>query len=535
MENQPSIKDLLQDYVEVAWRRKLCWLPFPFLAAFVVYYVFSLPPVYESEGTLLVEDQNIPQELIRTTVTSYAAEQMQVIRQQLESTENVSRIIEAFGLYPEAKGVDADPVLLAQRFRNNMNVDTINADILDPQGGRRRTVSIAFRVSFRDHSPELAQAVADELITLFLERNAYNRAREAEQTHTFLREEAETVKERVVILEDRIAEFKGEHAGSLPELLEYNLGIISSSEERIRDNQASVDNLTEQEQLLAIELRGMDPYTGLAVGVETPVKGNGGPVTASSLLAQRRAELSQMSIRYSTSHPTIISLQSEIETLETKIREESGSLSGAANVADLQSPAYLNLRYRMGAIERDIKNLVEENRSLKAQIEEHQKRVANTYVVEREYEDLQREYDATAARYDQLRNAQYEAQVAQSLEEKNQVESLIVLEAPIVPRTAVGPERKKYLVLGFGFAGAMCIGLAILFEFFDERVRGVRGYERLLGQAPIGVVPMIVTAEDKDRLHRERRKIILLAMLAVVLVAVLVGAQLFFVDLRTLV
>ena len=57
----------------------------------------------------------------------------------------------------------------------------------------------------------------------------------------------------------------------------------------------------------------------------------------------------------------------------------------------------------MGAIERDIKNLVEENRSLKAQIEEHQKRVANTYVVEREYEDLQREYDATAARYDQLR------------------------------------------------------------------------------------------------------------------------------------
>lgn len=518
LEQQPDLRVVLRQYLDIVQRRWKCFIPFPFLAAIAIYYALSLPPIYSSEGVILVEDQNIPEDLIRTTVTSYAAQQMEILRQRVSSSRNVLRMIDEHGLYSSSEETDAesspDPDRLVELFRTNMGMEAIEADIQD-QAGRRRTVSIAFRVWFQDESPQRARDVANELVQLFLDGNLEDRVDDAAKTSVFLTTEADAIQVKLVELNDRLAVFKSEYADSLPELLEHNLQSIDDAEERRRENSIAIDNLIEQEQLLSIELRSVDPYTGGAVG-------SGSAVSPAALLAQKRAQLAQDIGRYSDSHPDMQSLRREISRLEADLASgvSSGGSSNLVLDEDLLSPVYLDLRYRVGSIERDIGNLREDNRRLDRLVADYNQRVANTYIVEREYEELQREVLANEERYEQLRGAQYEAEVAQNLEINEQAESLQVLERPGVPAIPVGPERPKIMLLGLGLVGAFCFGLAMIYEFLDERVRGLRSFESLIGQPPLIAVRQIRTPSEALRKRRLKKALVVGGVL---LLVILVG------------
>jgi succinoglycan biosynthesis transport protein ExoP len=84
----------IKDYLEIARRR---WLYFvaPFLLIFAISIVVAilLPPVYRSSGTILIESQQIPDELIRSTVTGYADERIQVIQQLVMTRDNLLALL----------------------------------------------------------------------------------------------------------------------------------------------------------------------------------------------------------------------------------------------------------------------------------------------------------------------------------------------------------------------------------------------------------------------------------------------------------
>ena len=60
----------LQDYIAFLRRRKwfivVPWLVILCIASVVAYI---LPPVYQSKATILIESQQVPEDLVRTTVT----------------------------------------------------------------------------------------------------------------------------------------------------------------------------------------------------------------------------------------------------------------------------------------------------------------------------------------------------------------------------------------------------------------------------------------------------------------------------------
>ena len=58
-----------------------------------------LPPTFRSTGTILIEQQEIPTDLVRSTVTSYADERVQIISQRVMTTQNLLEIIRRYDLY----------------------------------------------------------------------------------------------------------------------------------------------------------------------------------------------------------------------------------------------------------------------------------------------------------------------------------------------------------------------------------------------------------------------------------------------------
>ena len=80
---EEQTKDL-KDYFSILRRRKkqiLTTVGVLLLASVLV--AFLLPPVYRSTATILIEEQEIPPELVRSTITSYADQRLQVISQQV--------------------------------------------------------------------------------------------------------------------------------------------------------------------------------------------------------------------------------------------------------------------------------------------------------------------------------------------------------------------------------------------------------------------------------------------------------------------
>src|SRR5579863_10452459 len=71
-----------------------------------------LPPTYQSTATILIEQQEIPQELVRSVITSFADQRVQVISQRVMTTQNLLQLIDRYNLYPKIRAKEPREVLL---------------------------------------------------------------------------------------------------------------------------------------------------------------------------------------------------------------------------------------------------------------------------------------------------------------------------------------------------------------------------------------------------------------------------------------
>src|SRR5690349_19329394 len=105
------------------------WLYFllPFVAVVVggVGVALLLPPTYLAEGKVLVQSQQIPSELVRSTVTSAAQERIQVIQQRTMTRENLIAIADKFKLFPDKRAL-MSPTELVDAVKKNTKIAPVD-------------------------------------------------------------------------------------------------------------------------------------------------------------------------------------------------------------------------------------------------------------------------------------------------------------------------------------------------------------------------------------------------------------------------
>ncbi len=131
----------------------------------------------------------MPDELIQSTVTSFAAQRIQLISQRVMTRTNLVEIMDKYGLYKDERRRETIEEVLEQ-MREDISVDMITAEVVDPRTGRPAEATIAFTLGFKSESPVLAQKVAGEMTTLYLSENLKTRTEGAAETYDFLTAEA---------------------------------------------------------------------------------------------------------------------------------------------------------------------------------------------------------------------------------------------------------------------------------------------------------------------------------------------------------
>ena len=194
--------------------------------------VMLLPAVYRSQATILVESQQIPSDLVQSTVTALADERLQVIQQKTISRDNVLALAKKFQLFQDKTNLS--PTELADLVRDRVQIAPVNVARTGRRVQNDRLV-IAFTVSYEDESPQRAAGVANELVTTILSADAAARVTQAADTSRFLDEESKRLAATLVAVESEISTFRQENSKALPEKLQFNMSVNERLEKDITD------------------------------------------------------------------------------------------------------------------------------------------------------------------------------------------------------------------------------------------------------------------------------------------------------------
>ena len=133
---EEETKDLRDYFTAFRCRKKqvLTTVVILFLISMVV--AAMLPSVYRSTATILIEQQEMPPDLVRSTISSYADQRIQVISQQVMTRANLMQIVDKYKLYIGYRRTHTNEETL-ERLRKDIKLDIVKADVIDQRSGSK--------------------------------------------------------------------------------------------------------------------------------------------------------------------------------------------------------------------------------------------------------------------------------------------------------------------------------------------------------------------------------------------------------------
>ena len=570
MEFEEENSKSLQDYLDILRRRKWPML----LIAVVLFLIFVvaalvLPPVYRSTATILIEEQDIPRELVQSTVTSYAAQRIEIINREVMTRSNLLKLIERHNLYADERGKVPVETIIG-KMRKAVTLDMVSAEVIDPRSGRPTQATIAFTLSFDSGNPSVAQRVANDLVSLYLSENIKRRTRQAAETTEFLAMEADKLGRHLAEIEAKIADFKAHNVGALPEFSQMNMKLAERSRREISDIDRQLRSLKERQYYLEGQLVLVKPnapivstdgrmvlddserlrmlrseyarvsakygpthpdvkrlsreIAALEQGVGTP----GGLDPREEELHRLRADYTAARNKYSEQHPDVIKLQRRIANIESDLRSsppqrQSGGWGGSP--ASANNPAFIALQSQLKAVSSEIASLQVQRNGLKAQIAKYEKSLMQSPEIEREYTSLMRDKESTIQRQQEINQKLMAARLSQELEKESKAERFSLIEPALLPERPIKPNRFAIIFLGLVFSVAAGIGYAAIAETMNKGIFGRHQLATVLKEPPLSVIPYIETEQDFQR--QRKIKIIVASSIAI-------GALMFIVAVHVL-
>ncbi len=469
----------------------------------------SLPAIYSADAKILVESQQIPDSLVKSTVTALASERLQIIQQRVLTRDNLLTMVDKFSLF--AKRPNLSRTEIVDVMRDRITFQPIDFQLSSSK--RNDKLTTAFAIQFDYEDPVLVEKVTNELVKFILEEDVRARSSRASDTTKFLQREAQRLSNDLNVVQSQIAEFKLQNTETLPEKLGFNMSLLERTERSIGDLQKELANNDEQQRLIKLEANFKASNGGLS------------PAEADQSIAKKLAEAKLAYDLRKTSlaptHPEMRMLRDAIKVLEKQLNETPVAPQKEVVASPLQNAEAQLFQAKIDALveahkitEAQLAKHKEDAEKLRAVIVKTPESGAVLSVLERKEAALQKDFDAMGDKYSQ-------AQLGERLEQDQQAEKFQVIEQPVQPQSPSKPKRIPLLAAVFGLALAAGGAVSGGAEFLDKTLRREADIISQLKQRPIVIIPYIQT---KSESRRRWLKLFLIFVAWLVLIAVVLLA-----------
>lgn len=515
----PAAPDLIQ-----MAKRRLGWLFLPPLATTFAALLYSstVPNVYQSDMLIAIDPQRVPDAFVRSTVTLSTDLRMDAIEVQVMSRTNLERMIAEFDLYPElrSKGPLEDVV---STMRSNVEVQLERGR----PGPRGLEPSNAFHVRFTYTDPLIAARVTQRLGSLFVEQNRSDRRGLAESTNSFLEEQLEEARKSLEVQERRLEAFRERHGNAMPTQMQSNMQAITSAQMQAQSLVESMARDRDRKLMLERLYReaATEPAPVVAPATTNTAAGPAG-ATVPEQLAAAKSALASLELRYRPEHPDVVRAKRLVAELETKAAASQGTDTRGADTAtaaigSMTPERREQLRQMLAEIEsldRQMAFKDSEERRIRGEISEYQRRIEAVPGLESEWAALTRDYDTQQAAYKELLTKSGNAKLSVDLEQEQIGETFRIVDPAGVPVQPLSSLRLQINAGGLALGLLFGLSVAALLEFRDSSFRSDRDVMEVLGLPVLATAPYIESAND--RVARRRRTV----QLAVFSLVLFVGA-----------
>jgi polysaccharide biosynthesis transport protein len=309
-------------------------------------------------------------------------------------------------------------------------------------------------INYKSPDPKYASAMANAYAQAYIDVSLELRVDPAKQYGKFFEARSKQMREKVEQARAKLTAFQ------------RTKGIVGA-DERLDVENARLNELSSQ-------------YVALqAVGAETASRQAQARKTADQMqetlnnalisnlridLSRQDARLKELSERLGESHPTVIEIKASIAELNTRIGEETSRVSGGATVSNNINQVRLD----------QLKASLESQRTKVLKLKESRDELA---VLAADVDSAQRAFDGVNARANQT-----------ELESRSTQTNLYVLNPASEPTQPSSPRTTLNMMLSLFVGTLLAVGVALLKELFDRRVRSAAELVQGLDLPLLGVL-----------------------------------------------
>lgn len=438
-------------YLNIAWRRKwLMLVPLVIGLGVSAGMVGRLPKVYLASTTILVTPQQVPSDLVRTTVTTQVTDSISSLTVQVLSRTYLEKVVREFG-YVNDTATDQEIEVACRRLARNVDVHY-----------DRREVTW-FKILVEDGDPQRAAGVANRLAELFTEQNSQRRTEEATDT---LREVERWLAEKKTFLdkkESAVAEFKRLYPWELAESMAANLRLLETRNAQLIGHNTEIRSLEDRLGELRLQVQSQE-----ALDAMTDPDKVTDPALRQLLLLE--TELADLLVRYTESNPAVKRKRAEIDAHVarhpslTQVESEEGEDTRV-------SLGLLGIQSEIVKIENEIEREKESRKRTQTSINELTRRIDNMPKRQAELLALTRDLGSIQADYNELLKKRENARRAEEMEAARRGEQFRVQDVAQTPRVPYKPRTQMILI--YGALAGLGLGLSVVagLELLDQTIR----------------------------------------------------------------
>lgn len=309
-------------------------------------------------------------------------------------------------------------------------------------------------ISFTAADPQFAATMANAFASAYQTAAVDLKIAPAQKASSFLNAQLKDLRSNFESAQRKLTAYQQEHN-------------IDDADNRLGVETARMNELSSQ--LVAVQGQLIDASSreGAArrnAGASPDVMNNGLIAGLRSSVAAAETKFAEVSQRLSTNHPQYQSAKSEVDQARANLNRQIGLASSSiSSNADIQRKREADLQAALAEQRKKVMELNVARDELKLLVNEVQA--------------AQRAYEAASNRYTQT-----------SLESRSTQSDVAILNEAVAPMTPSSPNVKLLALLAVFFGSMLGLGLAIIAEIMDRRVRSTHDLVEVLNVPVLGVL-----------------------------------------------
>jgi polysaccharide biosynthesis transport protein len=326
-------------------------------------------------------------------------------------------------------------------------------------------------VTYKSPSPQVAATMANAFVKAYLATTLDLRVEPARQYAGYFDQQAKNALDKLEAARMKLSAYEREHG-------------ILATDERMDIETARLGELSSQlvaVQALASESGSRQGQAARGADTLPEVLSNGVVSQLKADVSRAEAQLQLLSTRYGDNHPQVIEAKASVNDTRAKLRAEVARVTGAVSATN---------------------NINRQRESeTRAQLDAQREKVAKLKIARDEASSLMREAETAQRAYENITTRLNQT----SLESQTTQSNVNVLTEATPPRAPASPRVGLNTGLAFVAGLVLAIGIALMLELRDRKVRDADDVMAVLPLPMLGVLPAPGKRQVSGLTSNERR------------------------------